>query len=377
LRDYSVNTGHATAYWDTGFSDVLVKLQVGQYLAGDRGVTLDVSRAFNNGVMVGAFATKTNVSALQFGEGSFDKGVYVSFPFDVMLPKYSDKSATVVWNPLTRDGGARLGRANPLYNMTSGRDKRAYQYESPQPVTVSNARTDEATYQTPAELRRELTAESIASSVGNSIAYAGKQLTHPQSAEPWLWGGAAVFGASLLDKRANAWAQNHSNLRGVSKLGNAMPFILGAGALATTMDDGVGTVALKSAGITLATSIVLRTAVGRSRPEEGLGNTSFHPFSATSMKSGFPSNHVSTAFALATPLAQHYDAPWLYGLATITAIGRVQGRQHWLSDTVAGGVLGYAVGSVLSDEYKESGRGLNTKRQFLASPNSVAVRWRW
>jgi membrane-associated phospholipid phosphatase len=377
LRDYQVNTGHATAYWDTGVSDVLLKLQVGQYLAGDRGVTVDMSRSFKNGVTIGAYATKTNVSAVQFGEGSFDKGVYLSLPFDVMLPKYSERSATIAWQPLTRDGGARLARANPLYNLTSGRDARAFRFESPQNHDVVKVRQDEQTFVTPIALEKELTAEPITTSVSRSVSYVGAQLTHSQSKEPWLWGAAAVLGASLLDKKADSWAVNHSSLTGVAKLGNAMPLFLGVGALATSMDDGVGVAALKAGGIALAANTVLRSAVGRSRPEEGLGSHNFSPFRATSLKSGFPSNHVAAAFALATPLAQYYDAPWLYGFASVTAIGRVQGRQHWLSDTVAGGVLGYAVGSVLTDEYKSRSANGSKKREFLASPSSVAVRWHW
>ena len=44
FRDYRVTTGHVSAYWDTGWNDVLATVKVGQYLAGDRGVTLDLSR---------------------------------------------------------------------------------------------------------------------------------------------------------------------------------------------------------------------------------------------------------------------------------------------------------------------------------------------
>ncbi len=380
LRDYRVNTGHATAYWDTGVSDILLKLQVGQYLAGDRGATVDISRRFNNGILLGAFVTKTNVSAVQFGEGSFDKGIYLSFPFDVMLPKYSEKSATVAWQPLTRDGGARLIRANPLYNMTSGRDAKAFQFESPQPQNIVTARTDEQAFVVPLTLSKELATESLAASIGRSVSYVGDQLTHPQSKEPWLLGAAAVLGAAVIDKRADAWAANHTNLNGIAKVGNAIPLLLGAGALVTLMDDGmdgIGMTALKSGGIALIANTMLRAGIGRDRPIDGQGPQSFSPFSANSLKSGFPSNHTTAAFALAAPLAQHYDAPWLYGLATVTAIGRVQSRQHWLSDTVAGGVLGYAVGSVLTDEYKERTHSGKAKREFLASPNSVAVRWHW
>jgi hypothetical protein len=132
LRDYKVNTGHATLYWDTGWNGMMARISVGQYLAGDHGVTLDISRRFDNGVTIGAYATKTNVSAAQFGEGSFDKGIYISVPFDALLPRSSKFSANFAWSPLTRDGGAKLGRINPLYEMTSARDPRAFSFSPPE-----------------------------------------------------------------------------------------------------------------------------------------------------------------------------------------------------------------------------------------------------
>ena len=33
---------------------------------------------------MGAFATKTDISAYEFGEGSFDKGIYFSIPLDIV-----------------------------------------------------------------------------------------------------------------------------------------------------------------------------------------------------------------------------------------------------------------------------------------------------
>jgi hypothetical protein len=125
MRDYKVNTGHVTAYWDTGVSGVQLKLSAGQYLAGDKGVTMDVSRLFGNGVSIGAYATKTNVSAAEFGEGSFDKGIYVNIPFDAMLPRSGSGQASIVYAPLIRDGGAKLARRFTLFDLTRARDPRA------------------------------------------------------------------------------------------------------------------------------------------------------------------------------------------------------------------------------------------------------------
>lgn len=126
FRDYRVATGHATLYAKTGFEDVIAQLKVGRYLAGDMGATLDLSREFNNGVRMGAYATITNVSAQQFGEGSFDKGIYVDLPLDLLLPTRTRGVARLLYSPLTRDGGARLARKYTLYGLTKDRDTDRY-----------------------------------------------------------------------------------------------------------------------------------------------------------------------------------------------------------------------------------------------------------
>jgi len=126
---YRVTTGHASAYWDTGWQATRVKLSAGRYLAGDIGATLDVSKTFDNGVSMGAWATKTNVSAQRFGEGSFDKGLYLRIPFDVMTTTRTGNTANLVYNPLTRDGGARLNREFTLYGATMGRSLRDTSFE--------------------------------------------------------------------------------------------------------------------------------------------------------------------------------------------------------------------------------------------------------
>ncbi len=129
FRDYSAKTGHITAYWDTGFQDVLATLKVGQYVGGDKGVTVNLQRVFNNGVAMGAYATKTNVSAKDFGEGSFDKGIFVNVPFDYLLPKSTSGVVNFAWSPLTRDGGVLLQRSQQLYNLTETRGRRALYVE--------------------------------------------------------------------------------------------------------------------------------------------------------------------------------------------------------------------------------------------------------
>ena len=85
-------------------------------LAGDKGVTLDLSRRFNNGFTLGVFATKTNLSAEEFGEGSsFDKGFYF-FPYHkCFLLMILDWKYFFWLHPLTKDGGAMLIQLNSSY----------------------------------------------------------------------------------------------------------------------------------------------------------------------------------------------------------------------------------------------------------------------
>ena len=86
------------------------KISYGEYLAGDEGITIDLSRSFANGTKFGVFASFTDVSTDQFGEGSFDKGIYFNIPVFGNLINYS-------WRPLTKDPGAKLVRKNTLHDL--------------------------------------------------------------------------------------------------------------------------------------------------------------------------------------------------------------------------------------------------------------------
>lgn len=117
-----VVTGHATAYYQPKwFPNTLLKVSAGQYLTEDKGITVDFSKQFDSGVIVGAFATKTNLSAEEYGEGSFTKGFYISIPFDLMTIKPTQSRGFLSWMPLTRDGGQMLGRKYNLFDMTDAR----------------------------------------------------------------------------------------------------------------------------------------------------------------------------------------------------------------------------------------------------------------
>lgn len=115
FRDYEVTTGHVSAYYEfaNGFT---AQLDVGKYLAGDKGATFTVTREFANGWRVGAFATKTDLSDEEFGEGSFDKGITLSIPVSWAIGTPTRDRAGSTLRSLSRDGGARLNVDGRLYD---------------------------------------------------------------------------------------------------------------------------------------------------------------------------------------------------------------------------------------------------------------------
>jgi hypothetical protein len=115
--NYEVTTGHLNVYYKLPFMGLLGEIHAGQFLAGDRGAQFAVLREFSSGIAVGAWATFTNVSAEQFGEGSFDKGISMHIPFEAFLTSSSLSGGSLAFRPLTRDGGQMLGIKRRLYGI--------------------------------------------------------------------------------------------------------------------------------------------------------------------------------------------------------------------------------------------------------------------
>ncbi len=117
----------------------------------------------------------------------------------------------------------------------------------------------------------------------------------------------------------------------------------------------------------------LKKSIGRHRPSEASDQYTFSPFGSNY---AFPSGHTITAFAVSTTLADAIDNRWadigLYTLAAGTGVSRVVGNHHWLSDVVAGAVLGTTVAKVVDGKWRIFGI---TSPQFLTGPRGTELRW--
>jgi membrane-associated phospholipid phosphatase len=287
-----------------------------------------------------------------------------------MLPKSTAGNGTIIWNPLTRDGGARLNRRFTLDDLTRQRDYKALTWRSARPLGAGSAEDNSYVLSDPAP--------NMLESLGSTTATLGQQIGDIP-ASTWLWAGGAILASSLLDKPVDRWAQNHQTgtVKSLATASNALPGVLalGAGVLFTGIGGlpaaSTAETALQAAAYTLGTNLVTRFVVGRSRPSRELGSADFNGFTGAAAQSGFASNHVAVAFALATPFAQQHNLPWLYAVAAATSFGRVQKRDHWVSDTVAGAFMGYAIGSLLTDQQQQKQTGV----RLSVTPHSVVANW--
>jgi hypothetical protein len=115
--DYQTYTSHINVSYYEPYFDLYADLSFGRYLAKDDGFTLSLSRGFKNGLEIGAFFTITNINKWQFGEGSFDKGIFFNYPIDIFRKSKSKGYNSFLYRPLTRDGGSKVSISKNLISI--------------------------------------------------------------------------------------------------------------------------------------------------------------------------------------------------------------------------------------------------------------------
>src|ERR1700694_1255202 len=89
---------------------------------------------------------------------------------------------------------------------------------------------------------------------------------------------------------------------------------------------------------------VLKLAAGRNRP-----NATHEPRQFFDGGLGFPSGHAIQSWAVASVLSYEYGhTKWVpvvaIGLASVVSVARFTAQQHYASDIVAGGAMGWFIG---------------------------------
>lgn len=350
FRNYSTMTALAAMHYRLPVTGLTATVRAGRFLAKDIGGRFELKRRFRSGFEAGAWYTLTNGNDItgpgKPGRPYHDKGIFMSIPLETMLTKDTQANSRMSLAIWTRDVGQMVASPGDLYDMMEpahvnmhDRDGLQYfgdlddSYEQPRDLTA----LDRIRWANWADDRRH-TVEGLI------------------SVDTWLKVGAGLgisVLSSVMDKPADRWAVRHKNgsfSKAIVNVGNNLPLLMGgvAGLLAldgsdermsatsfTALEAGVASVLAVEAG---------KYVFGRSRPQAGLGNRKFRFAGASNGASSFPSGHTTAMWAMATSYAREYHAPWLYGLAAVTNAARVADRKHWVSDTVGGALLGYAIG---------------------------------
>ncbi|MFC5547924.1 YjbH domain-containing protein [Massilia aerilata] len=375
-RDYQTVTALGALHYKLPY-DVTATARAGRFLARDEGVRVEFKRRFASGVEIGAWYTRTNgKDTTNPGTPSnpyHDKGIFLSVPLNIMLPVDSQASAGASIAPWTRDVGQMVASPGDLYELFENQRRDLTTYDG---LGNFGERRDEQSLPAVNPAMRPVVSPWPAFRWCLEQSFSTTP-TLPQWAKGTAAAGGAVLAGALLDKPVDRFMKKHAGSSLAHKwdqVGKATP-VLFAGAAAGALAFGdarmqnTGYIALESIVGAGALSVAAKRVIGRARPGEEAGRWSR---TADRSNASFPSNHGAIAFAAITPFAQEYDAPWLYGVAAIGSLGRTAGRQHWVSDVVAGGVLGYAMGSWLWQTQRDNARsGLAVS----PGPKSLSVAW--
>ena len=130
--------------------------------------------------------------------------------------------------------------------------------------------------------------------------------------------------------------------------------------------------------------LVLKTVIGRERPFYNLKNKQGNPkvytddpfsffnprdggYLTTNQKStAMPSLHATAFFAMAKVFQMEFDNYWIpYGFMTVVFLSDIKSHRHWVSDMVAGGIIGTVIGrSIVRSSWKARGILPNKEKEI-------------
>ena len=378
--DYSTVTAIASLNYRLA-QGVTATARAGKFLAKDDGVRFELKRRFNSGFEVGAWYTVTNGNDITSpGTPSspyHDKGIFMAMPLDTMLTKDTRAVADISLAPWTRDVGQMVASPGDLYSLT---ERDVIQMHRRDGLSGLGDMDDDTTLPSLGTGASERRWPDFVAGDAQGMTHAGGKIDWGKTA---LVGAGLTLAASALDTAANRFATKHENStwsKDGIRIGNALPVLaLGLSGM-FAFDDSrpglsdAGTAALEAGAVGLLASVGLRYAVGRARPNTGLGKADFSPGSGQDSYHSFPSNHVVAMWAAITPYAEEYGMPWLYGAAALTNLARIGSREHWVSDTVASSLIGYGLGYLAWDAQRER-RLKKNGPTVLLGPQSVNLAW--
>ncbi len=104
-------------YFDIKPLDLIFKTSIGQFLAKDKGIKLEVLKYFKSGFEISSWITFTNKIDIVNSKRYFDKGFSISIPLDLFMNKSSRKRFNFKMSEWLRDVGAKSKTGKELYSI--------------------------------------------------------------------------------------------------------------------------------------------------------------------------------------------------------------------------------------------------------------------
>ena len=346
-RDYKTVSGLASLHYKLP-NGITVTGRAGRFLAKDSGVRFEFKRRFNSGIEAGAWYTYTDgkdtTSPGTPSNPYQDRGLFMAIPFDNMLPADTQAGVRMSISPWTRDVGQVVDVPHNLIQKLEDPARQLALDDGMGNLAENPAESQSSNLPDPAWWP---SASGIRMRLDNTL---GATPEISDAAIATTLGVVAVGVASLRDKSVYQQVQKYKTNKVMTswgKVGSAAPLVVmgAAGAAMALSDDPIlvntSIISLQAAALAAGVSIGAKQIVDRARPQDSNGS----PWQkAKAGSSSFPSNHAAVTMAAITPFAEEYQLPWLYVAGGLASAGRVANSKHWVSDAVAGGLLGYGVG---------------------------------
>jgi membrane-associated phospholipid phosphatase len=184
----------------------------------------------------------------------------------------------------------------------------------------------------------------------------------------------ATAGLYAFDQNIHDWAQNRrgkttDNISSVVKVFGqgqyTVPalglFYLYGHAAENSRAEKTALLSVESFLISGAFTQVLKYSTHRYRPEDSDRYDRWDGPGVSGSNLSFASGDATAAFSVATVIASEYDdeawvAPLAYGIATLTALARINDNGHWASDVFAGSAIGYFTAKTIVKLHKKGSR---------------------
>jgi membrane-associated phospholipid phosphatase len=187
---------------------------------------------------------------------------------------------------------------------------------------------------------------------------------HAKDSKWWILFGAATVALIATDHKTSTLLENSRGQiswgNNISKIGTSytlIPLVAGFYGFGVWRNDPkareVGVLGAEALLDSLIVVEVLKPIAGRNRPNST--NEGGHFFEGGG---SFPSGHAIQAWTIASLLTHEYGHTKIVpivaiGLASIVSVARIAAQQHYASDVVVGGAMGWFIGSYVYNTHMD------------------------